>query len=526
MTARIVIADDDEDIRRLVAFMLRKRGYTVSEASAGDVALTLMRDELPDLAVLDVMMPGLTGLDVAREATADPRTAHIPIIMLSAKGQAVDIDIGLHAGARRYLTKPFAPQQLADEVAAVLAEPPVAAVPDTQISSESATPNAVHAIESDLDEGLSALVVDDDPDINRLVRARLAARGYATSTASNGEEALALIAEQPPDLLLLDVSMPGVGGLEVLESVRSRALDTAVIMMTAFGSEEVAIDAMRRGTDDYLRKPFEPREFQSVVERTVSRLILTRQNALLRRQLDEKRRQLEAEIAAASEIQLGLLPREHPALPGFDIAVRFIPAREVGGDFYDWQMAESGELLLTVGDVMGKGMPAALLMATARAVFRAVGEQNEPGEAVERAAAALERDLDRSGSFVTLFHARLNPATRQLRYVDAGHGHAVLRRANGRAESLEPRGLPVGMLPDAAYEEGSVTLEPGDVLTLYSDGVIDANPDLDLDRAAVARIAGHGDAESICDRLIETVAPGEHLPDDLTLLVLTCTGEE
>lgn len=139
------------------------------------------------------------------------------------------------------------------------------------------------------------LVVDDDPDINRLVRVRLTSRGFAVETATNGEEALARIAEARPDLIFLDVSMPGIGGLEVLDVVRTRALDLGVIMMTAFGSESVAIEALRRGADDYLRKPFDRTEFGAVLERTVRRLELSRQNAWLRAELETKHRQLAAE---------------------------------------------------------------------------------------------------------------------------------------------------------------------------------------------------------------------------------------
>ena len=120
MSARIVVADDEADIRRLIVYTLRRRGYTIVEARAGDTALELIRQERPDLAVLDVMMPGMSGLDVARALTADPETASIPIVILSAKGQATEIEAGLASGARTYLTKPFAPQELAARVAEAL----------------------------------------------------------------------------------------------------------------------------------------------------------------------------------------------------------------------------------------------------------------------------------------------------------------------------------------------------------------------------------------------------------------------
>lgn len=121
MSTRIVVADDEADILRLTCFILRKRGYTVMEATAGDMALDLIRAEMPDLAVLDVMMPGMTGIEVAQVIANDPATAAIPVVILSAKGQLAEVEAGLSTGARAYLTKPFAPQELADRIAEILA---------------------------------------------------------------------------------------------------------------------------------------------------------------------------------------------------------------------------------------------------------------------------------------------------------------------------------------------------------------------------------------------------------------------
>lgn len=121
MSARILVADDAPDIRHLVAFILRKRGYTILEASAGDEALALIRQEQPDLAVLDVLMPGLTGLEVVAALAEDAATAAIPVVLLSAKGQTSESAAGPAGGAQTYLAKPFAPKELAERVANVLA---------------------------------------------------------------------------------------------------------------------------------------------------------------------------------------------------------------------------------------------------------------------------------------------------------------------------------------------------------------------------------------------------------------------
>lgn len=120
MSGRIVVADDEADIRRLIVFILKRRGYTVLEATAGDEALDLIRQERPDLVCLDVMMPGLSGLGVAEALSRDSATAAIPVILLSARGQAAEIEAGLRSGARDYLVKPFSPHDLAARVEQIL----------------------------------------------------------------------------------------------------------------------------------------------------------------------------------------------------------------------------------------------------------------------------------------------------------------------------------------------------------------------------------------------------------------------
>jgi serine phosphatase RsbU (regulator of sigma subunit) len=358
-----------------------------------------------------------------------------------------------------------------------------------------------------------AMVVDDDPGINRLLQVRLKSQGFTVGSARNGEEAIAALRDTPPDLMLLDVSMPGIGGLEVLEWVRAERLDTAVIMTTAFGSESVAIDALRRGADDYLRKPFEPEEFRAVVDRTTSRLFLRRQNRALRKRLD-------AELRHAAEIQAGLLPDAAPALPGYEIAARCRPARAVGGDFYDWQLRPDGALSLTLGDVMGKGMPAALLMTTVRAALRSVAVDRGPGDSVRAVERALGDDLDRSRSFVTLFHARLAPECGELAYVDAGHGLTAIHRADGRSEALPQRGLPLGI--DAEdVTEGCVTLDPGDTLLIYSDGLLDAHPDRRMTAETSLRLIREtGSIEDAADRLLAEATGEEPAEDDLTFIII------
>jgi serine phosphatase RsbU (regulator of sigma subunit) len=166
-------------------------------------------------------------------------------------------------------------------------------------------------------------------------------------------------------------------------------------------------------------------------------------------------------------------------------------------------------------------MSAALLMATVRAVIRAMVAEHGPASAVRRTAAALDGDLARSGSFVTLFHAQLNVTTAELRYVDAGHGQALLRRANGTLEPLPPWGLPLGVASTEDYHEGSVTLGDGDLLVIYSDGLSQARPDLFCDQATLAaQIPKNEPASETAQRLVQLATSAGPLPDDLTVVAV------
>lgn len=372
----------------------------------------------------------------------------------------------------------------------------------------------------------SVLIIDDDQDIHRLLRARLEARGFRVTAASSGEEGINRLREVNPDLVFLDVAMSGMTGIDVLDVVRSRRLDVAVILTTAYSSEQVAIAALRHGADDYLRKPFDRGEFQAALDRTLARLTMSRQIKQLRGELEKKQVQLAEELARAAVVQSDLLPIENPPLPGFEIGARCLPARIVGGDFYDWQQLPLGNLSLTVGDVMGKGMPAALLMATVRAVIRAMVTLHGPADAVQHTALSLDGDLARSGSFVTLFHAQLKVPTAELRYVDAGHGQVFMRRANKTIEPLKPWGLPVGVLSTEKYREGSITMEPGDVLVIYSDGLSEARPDLFRDQEMLAaQIMPDDSASRTAQRLVDLATGAGQLPDDLTVVVVRRSPE-
>jgi PAS domain S-box-containing protein len=239
---------------------------------------------------------------------------------------------------------------------------------------------------------------------------------------------------------------------------------------------------------------------------------------------DRLHSELEAEFQRTAEIQAQLLPQTAPDVAGYEFAGICLPARQVGGDFFDW-LAGDDEIRLSLGDVMGKGMPSSLLTATVRAALRSVTHL-PVSAAVEAVNRALSPDLMQSDSFITLFHASLESDSGQLTYVDAGHGMAFIQRCDGTVEPLRQSGLPIGILADASYPAGTTSMAPGDTLVIYSDGLPDARPELQLDPVGVSGLLdGLTNAQTKLDRLVNLVANVETRPDDLTLVLVQRSRE-
>src|SRR5215204_600997 len=236
----------------------------------------------------------------------------------------------------------------------------------------------------------------------------------------------------------------------------------------------------------------------------------------------QERERIEQELQVAHQIQQALLPEVY----GWQLAAYYKPAREVGGDFYDFLEREEGRLGLVVGDATGKGMPAALVMATTRGMLRAVAQSlDSPGEVLQRVNDALYPDIP-SEMFVTCFYAILDPKSATLSYANTGHDLPYLHR-NGEAEELRARGMPLGLMPGMSYEEGETSLGEGGCVLFYSDGLVEAhNPQGEMFSFPRLRalIAEHGQERSLGDFLMKElysfVGDGWQQEDDITLLTL------
>lgn len=352
-----------------------------------------------------------------------------------------------------------------------------------------------------------AVVIEDDPDIRGLLVRVLVKQGFEVTAAAAGLPGVEEVRRIRPDLVTLDLNLPDLDGLEVCKRLREFS-DAFIVMLTARADELDKLTGLDNGADDYISKPFSPRELQSRI------------NALVRRrQSPSVDTAAISELERATEVQQSLLPKEDVRVEGYDLAGVFRPSRSVGGDFYDWYRTPDG-LHLTFADAMGKGMGAALIAATVRAVMRSMGHRQDLDGAFASASKAIATDLDSSNSFVTLFHARLDAASGTVSYVDAGHGLALHVTADGGVHRLPSGGPPVGAWAGSAWPQSSLDLAPGDSLVVVSDGVLDVFESVEAFTAAVLLAAGgQGSAQSASEAIL-SLAPAESAEDDVTVVVV------
>jgi steroid delta-isomerase-like uncharacterized protein len=246
-------------------------------------------------------------------------------------------------------------------------------------------------------------------------------------------------------------------------------------------------------------------------------------------QLRVMRQSIEQELRVARSIQQASLPKEVPQLEGWVISPFYRPAREVGGDFYDFHLLSEGQLGMVVGDATGKGVPAALVMSTTCGMLQLAAQASyspSPGEVLERVNETLLARIP-PNMFVTCFYAILDPRSASLRYANAGHDLPYLRRRNGDAEELRARGMPLGLMPGMSYEEKEIVLDAGQSVLFYTDGLVEAHdPEGEMFGFPRLRalVAEHAEEKSLGDLLMEELysftGKSWKQEDDITLLTL------
>ena len=366
------------------------------------------------------------------------------------------------------------------------------------------------------------LIADDQPHVLFALQMLLSNSGFATQTATHPDDVLQAVESEPFDAVLMDLNYTRdtVGGAEGLQLVSNiRAIDSVlpVVVMTAWSTVDLAVEAMRRGASDFVQKPWENHELLQKLQNQVTQA----------RQQRHVQRQHEEELKEAREIQDGLLPKTLPDIPGYEIAAVTQPLRFVGGDYYSVVRIDDHQTALCIADVAGKGMPAALLMSSLQAALQPLIAQNlAPAELCHRLNRIL-CDLTPLGKFISFFYAVLDSSEHRLTYCNAGHNPPlVIRRDNSHSE-LGAEGAVLGQFPHWIYQQSELHLGSGDRLVLFTDGLVEASNFLEepFGEQKLVRIIQENSHLNACQLLQQLLREASehcasHFQDDASLIVL------
>ena len=328
---------------------------------------------------------------------------------------------------------------------------------------------------------IKILSVDDEPDLEVLLshyfRRKIRKGEYEFTFAHNGLEALKLMVEHPDfDIVLSDINMPEMDGLTLLSKINElRNPAQKCIMVSAYGDMKNIRTAMNRGAFDFATKPIDMEDLSLTIEKAVEEVNYIKQTQREHLQLES----IQSDLAVAGEIQKAILPCRFPPFPEIKrlvIYASMTPAKEIGGDFYDFFRLDDDRIGLVIADVSGKGVPAALFMAVSNTLLRSISMTKDNSQDCIDELNRLLCRVNVNSMFVTVFYGILNHRTGELDYTNGGHNPAyILRGKNGELERLGRfPNLVVGGFEDFSYKSESAQLNPGDSLFLYTDGITEA----------------------------------------------------
>ncbi|QVL47467.1 MAG: SpoIIE family protein phosphatase [Thiocapsa sp.] len=392
------------------------------------------------------------------------------------------------------------------------------------------------------------LIADDASDAREILGRLLKRWGHEVVTASNGREAWEILRQEPLRLIISDWMMPEIDGLELCRRVREAQWEHYVyfILLTARDDKEDLIEGMTAGADDFLTKSFNFEELRVRLRAAERILSLESQLALRNSKLEETNGKLHAaldriqqDLRAAAALQASLLPKDPNVSPAVALAWLFLPATEIGGDIFDFFRLNDRDLGFYHLDVAGHGVPSAMMSVTlSRTLSAELGEGHlvapPEGERRVKAPDAVVADLNRrfqsgdNAPYFTMVYGYIDTHSGRGELCQAGHPHPLLARRDGRVEQVGHGGFAVGMLEGVPYDSVAFTLEPGDRLILYSDGITDCRnaegESFELERLiGLAVDCGGAPPKTLASRLDMALRDwrGEgEIEDDISLLVL------
>ena len=394
------------------------------------------------------------------------------------------------------------------------------------------------------------LVIDDDTDILELLKMSLVSDGFQVITASDGISGLELAKADQPDLILLDVMMPQMDGLQVIEKLKADTETNAipVLWLTAKSQTVDKLRGLEIGGDDYITKPFDLREVTARINAVLGRTRPVKYinpliNAMGEGFSEAGVAELGSHLQAAAEIQLKLLPEKPPVLPGYDFATMFRSSTSVSGDFYDFIPLSDTRLGIVLGDVKGHGIPAALLMVMIQTASRLLSNQADcPAKILKQINTLLFYNTDLE-QFATMVYGILEMDTGKFTYTNGGHCPPIhfitglenpeqTEKNRHQVELLETGGMLIGAFDIATFSSDTCLLSPGDVLLLYTDGVTETEGQIPNDFYGEERLIDCFSknltlsAKSLCDVLqtdLMEFSGTAQLKDDRAVVVIKRT---
>jgi phosphoserine phosphatase RsbU/P len=373
------------------------------------------------------------------------------------------------------------------------------------------------------------LIADDQPDVLEALRLLLKGHGYLTEAVTSPAALFDAMTQKEFDLILMDLNYArdttsGREGLDLLARLKAAENAPPIVVMTGWATVGLAVEAMQQGIGDFVEKPWVNSRLLDILQKQVQ---IGRDRREARQQAIASTRAQERESAEARSIQQGFLPKEIPQLAGYEIVGAWQPARVVGGDYYDVLPFGRETLGVCIGDVAGKGLPAALLMSNLQAAFRGFASPVMSPEALcDKLNSLICRNIA-SDRFITFFYAQLDGAARQLRYTNAGHNAPIVVHKDGTHDRLREGGGILGVFPVQAFDMGVYDLASGDRALLFTDGVTEAcDPDgEEFGEARLLQLLEENrelSAEDLQRKILSVVAEfcRGHWHDDATLIAI------
>ncbi|MBP7603535.1 MAG: SpoIIE family protein phosphatase [Spirochaetes bacterium] len=395
----------------------------------------------------------------------------------------------------------------------------------------------------------NVVVIDDDKLVSdlicRILKKEYSARGYASAEEALRSENLGAV-----DVIIADVNLPGMDGIEFLDRVQLVDSGIPVILITGYGDIDIAISALQSGATDFILKPFKNEQISISVERALEARRLVLENRALLEELRKKNQELETlneemnarnveiekELDIAANLQRCLFPAALPEIDRFDLALKFRPVEKVSGDFFDFIFYDRDLFAFVFADVSGHGVPAALYSAMVKTAISSVRTSGPvPSEFMGEVNSFLIGSQKRmSYNYVTIFYGLFDLAAETLTYCNAGIPSPAVMRADGSYQFLDPNSPFVGIFENSVYRNESVKIVPGDRLIFYTDGVFELTGSND-------RIMGQGvflellkslgnlDIHELVEKIFERVMEfsGTQRPgDDITLIGMSYMKKE